>query len=84
MRERGRRFDPLDVETELAEERRCGRERVDRRADVVSKPGKRQLERARAAADRVLRLEDEDGPSGLGESDGGSEPVRARADDDRV
>jgi hypothetical protein len=84
MRERGRRVDPLDVEIELPEERRRCRERVDRRADVVPEPGKRQLERARAAADRVLRLEDADGPSSLSERDGGSEPVRACADDDRV
>jgi hypothetical protein len=57
---------------------------MDRRAHVVAEARKRQLERARSAADRVLRLEDEDGPSGLRESDGGGEAVRARADDDGV
>jgi hypothetical protein len=50
----------------------------------VAEARKRQLERARSAADRVLRLEDEDEPSGLRESDGGGEAVRARADDDGV
>jgi len=84
VRERGRRLDPLDAEAERPKERRCRAERVDGRADVVPEPGERQLERARAAADRVLRLEDEDGPSGLGEGDGGGEPVRACADDDGV
>ena len=57
---------------------------MNRRADVVPVTGQRQLERPRAAADRVLRLQDEDGASGLGESDGGGKPVRARTDDDGV
>jgi hypothetical protein len=57
---------------------------MDRGADVVPKSGQRQLERARAAADRFLRLEDDDGASGLRERDRGREPVRARADDDGV
>jgi hypothetical protein len=57
---------------------------VDRRADVVPEAGERQLGRARAAADAVLRLEDEDRASGLRESDRGGEPVRAGADDDCV
>ena len=57
---------------------------MNRRAEVVAEPGQRQLERARAAAYRVLCLEDEDGTSGLSERDRGREPVRPRADDDCV
>jgi hypothetical protein len=84
MRERGGRVDPFDVEPEGVEERRRRAERVDRGADVVSEARERQLQRPCAAADRLLRLEDEDGASGLREGDGGGEPVRPRADDDRV
>jgi hypothetical protein len=57
---------------------------MDRRAHVVPESGQRQLERARATADRVLRLEDDDGAPRLREGDGGGQPVRARADDDGV
>ena len=84
VRERGRRFDPVDVEVERAEERRRDCERVNRRADVVPEAGECQLGGAGAAADGVLRLDDEDGASGLRQGDGGREPVRAGADDDRV
>jgi hypothetical protein len=84
MRERGGRLDPVDVELERPEERRRDAERVDGRADVVPEAGERELGRARAAADAVLRLEDEDRASGLRESDRGGKPVRAGADDDGV
>jgi hypothetical protein len=84
MRERGGRLDPVDGELERPEERRRSAEWVDGRADVVPETGQCQLGRARAAADAVLRLEDEDGASGLRKSDRGGEPVRARADDDGV
>jgi hypothetical protein len=84
VRERGRRFDPLDVEVERAEERRRRCEWMDRGADVMSEAGECQLGGAGAAADGVLRLDDEDGASGLRKCDGGGEPVRAGADDDRV
>jgi hypothetical protein len=47
----------------------------------VVKAGKRQLGGSRAPADRVPRLDDENGASGLRERDRGCEPVRARADD---
>jgi hypothetical protein len=83
MRERGGRFDPVDVELERPEERRSGGERVDGRADVVPEAGERQLGSARAAADAALRLEEEDRASGLRKSDRGGEPVRA-ADEDGV
>ena len=84
VRERGGRVDPFDVEPEGVEERRRRAERVNRGADVVSEARERQLQGPCAAADRVLRLEDEDGASGLRQGDGGGEPVRARADDDGV
>jgi hypothetical protein len=57
---------------------------VDRGADVVAEAGQRELGRARAAADGVLRLEDEDRAAGLREGDRGRQPVRAGADDDGV
>jgi hypothetical protein len=57
---------------------------MDRRADVMAEAGKRQLRRSRSAADSIGGLEDEDRASGLRESDAGSQPVRAGADDDRV
>jgi hypothetical protein len=84
VRERGGRVDPVDVEAERVEERRRRGERVNRGADVVSEPRERQLRRPCAAADRVLRLEDEDGASGLRQGDRGGEPVRSRPDDDGV
>ena len=45
---------------------------------------KRQLRGARPAADRLLRLDDADGASGLSERDRGSEAVRPRPDDNGV
>jgi hypothetical protein len=84
MRERGGRLDPVDVELERPEERRGGGERMDCRADVVPEAWECQLGRARAAADAVLRLEDEDRAPGLREGGRGGEPVRAGADDDGV
>jgi hypothetical protein len=50
----------------------------------VAETGERQLGRARAASDRVLRLEHEHGATSLRKGDRGCEPIRARADDDRV
>jgi hypothetical protein len=57
---------------------------MNRGADVVPEPRKRQLSGARPAADRLLRLDDADGPSGLSERDRGGKAVRARPDYDRV
>ena len=57
---------------------------MDGGADVVTEAGERQLRRTRSAADRVLRLDDEDGAPGLRERDRSGEPVRARTDDDGV
>jgi hypothetical protein len=84
MRERGGWLDPVDVEAERVEERRRGCEWMDRRANVVAEAGKRQLLGTRSSADRLAGLENEDRASGLGESDGGGEPVRPGADDDGV
>jgi hypothetical protein len=84
MRKRSRRLDQVELEVERPEERRCGGERVDRRADVVTEAGEGELRGARPAADGVARLEDANGAPGLGEGDRGSEPVRPGADDDGV
>ena len=87
MRERGRRLDPLDAarsEWDRPEERRHQRERVDRRADVVDEAGERELSRARAAADRLPRLEHAHRDAGTGQRDRRGQAVRPGADDDRV
>ena len=87
MGERRRRVHPLDavaLERHRAHERRRGRERVDRRADVVDETGQRQLGRAAAAADRLLTLEHADRKPGAGKDDRRAEPIRPRADDGRI
>jgi hypothetical protein len=50
----------------------------------VPEARQRQLSAARAAANALLRFEDEDRTAGLREGDRGSQPVRAGADDDGV
>jgi hypothetical protein len=57
---------------------------MDRGADVVPESGKRQLRGARPASDRLLRLDDADGASGLRKRDRSSEAVRPRPDDNGV
>ena len=84
MGERCERLDEVEVELERLEEGRRGGQRVDRRADVVTEAGQGEFRRARAPADGVARLDDEDRASGLRKRDGGGEPVRAGADDDGV
>jgi hypothetical protein len=84
MCDRDGRLDQVDVELERAEERGGEEDRMDRGADVVAKAGKRQLSGARPAADRLLRLDDADGASGLSEGDRGSKAVRPRPNDDGV
>ena len=84
MSDRDGRLDQVDVEPERAEERGGEENRVDRRAHVVPKAGKRQLSGARPAADRLLRLDDADGASGLSERDRSSKAVRPCPDDDGV
>ena len=57
---------------------------MDRGADVVAKSRERQLRGARAAPDRLLRLDDAYGAPRLCERDRGSKAVRPRPDDDGV
>ena len=78
------RLDQIELELQRAEERRGNKQRMDRGADVVAKTGKRQLRRARSAADRLLRLDDTDGAPGLCKRDRSGEAVRPGADYDRV
>ena len=87
MRHRGGRLHPLQpeaLERHAGEHRRGGGGRVDGREDVVAEPGQGQRLGADRAAGPVGRLEHGDGPAGLGEADGGGEPVRPAADDDRA
>ena len=83
MRDLRRRVHPLDRELEPAEERRVLAHRVDRRADVVHEPRQRQLERARASADRLLLLVHGHVDAGFRERDRGAQPVGAGSDHDR-
>ena len=53
-------------------------------AHVVREPGQRELGSARAAADRVRRLEDEHRGPGLRQKNGSREAIRPRANDDDV
>jgi hypothetical protein len=53
-------------------------------ADIVDEAGERQLRGSAAAAHAVGRFEQRDTAAGLGDENGGGEPVRARADDDRI
>jgi hypothetical protein len=57
---------------------------VDRGADIVAKAGECQLRGARPAADRLVRLDETDGATGLSERDRSGEPVGPTPDDDRV
>jgi hypothetical protein len=57
---------------------------VDRRTHVVAETRERELGGAGPAADRVARLDEEDGASCLRESECGGEAVGPGADDDRV
>jgi hypothetical protein len=84
MRKRSRRLDQVELEVERPEERRCGGERVDRRADVVAEARERELGGAGPTADGVARLEDANGAPGLGEGDCSGKAVGPRADDDGV
>jgi hypothetical protein len=57
---------------------------MNRGADVVPKSRERQLGGAGPAADRLLRLENEDRSARFRERDGSRKAVRPRTDDDRV
>jgi hypothetical protein len=84
VRNRDGRLDQVELEPEGAEERRRGDEWVDSGADVVPESRQRQFRSTRSAADRLLRLDDADGASGLSERDRGREAVRPRPDDNGV
>ena len=79
MGQGGRRLDHLEPvfrERKLSEEGRARDERMNRRADVVHESGQRQLRRAHASAERVLRLAYDEAPAGASEGDGRCKPVR--------
>ena len=83
----GGRKDPLEpvlLERQRPEERGGHTEWVNRRAEVVDVARHRQLRRARAASDRVVRLPHQDRESPFGERDRCGEAVRPRSDHDRV
>jgi hypothetical protein len=87
MRERGVGMDPGEAvlgEGQGAQKRRRERHRMDRRADVVDEAGQGELGRARAAADRRLRLQHDDGLARACEDDRRREAVRTGADDDGI
>ncbi len=77
-------LEPVLAQRQPAHEGRADHERVDRRADVVAEAGLRQLLGAGAPADRRRRLEHQHRAPRLCDRDRRGEPVRARADDDRV
>src|SRR5215213_4453732 len=87
MRERDLRVDPLDApafERQRPEERRDDADRVYGRAHVAPEAGRRQLKRARAAADGLLRFEHADREPTPRKLYPSAQAVRPRADHDRV
>jgi hypothetical protein len=87
MGDRGRRPGPFQTmlgERQGAQERRDDAHRMDGRADVVAEAGQGHLFGARAAADRGVPLEDDNGEAGLGQDDRRGQAVRAGADYDCV
>ena len=87
VRDRARRFDPLDAvlaERHRSEERRRAGKRVNGRADVVRESRQRQLGGSHAPADRVARLVDPHPAAGSREDDGRGQAVRPGTDDRRI
>ena len=87
VRDRGgwlHELQPVPRQRQLAQERRAGHERVDRRADVVNEARLGQLRRPRAAARRVGALQHQHRQAGLRQDDRRRQPVGAGADDDGV
>jgi hypothetical protein len=87
VRERERRFDPLDappLDVDVVEEGRERAHRMDRRTDVVQITGLGELEGARSTADRLVRLEDTDRQPRARDLDRGAEAVRSCSHHDRV
>ena len=70
------------AEVKLPRERGVERQRVRGRALVVNQARERQLARASASAEGVGRLKDGHLHAGVGEGEGGSEPVGPAADHD--
>ena len=87
VRQRQRGVQPAQAVTgqrQPGQHRRPGAERVHRRAGVVPEAGQCELLGARAAADRRRRLVHAHREPVAGQRDGRGQPVRPRADDDRV
>ena len=87
VRDRRVRMDqlhPARGQVDRGEERRCQRQRQDRRAHVVAEPGQGQLHRPRPATGLIGRLVDTDRAPGTGQRDGRRQAVGSRPDDDRV
>ncbi len=87
VRDRARRFDPLDAvlaERHRSEKRRRAGKRVNGRADVVRESRQRQLGGSHAPADRVARLVDPHPAAGSREDDGRGQAVRPGTDDRRI
>ena len=79
VREHRSRLDPFEAvrfERQRAKERRLGRERMNRRADVVHEARQSQLCRANAAAEGRLGFENDDLAAGLRDDDRRGEAVR--------
>ena len=72
---------PVDLELEVAEERRGNSEGMDGRADVMGEAGQGQLLGPGPPADDVGLLDDEDPSPASCHLRGGREPVGAGADD---
>src|SRR5689334_2772845 len=87
MSQRGRRLDQFQTmfgKRQSLKERRTGRERMDRRARIMDKAGKRQLDRSSSAADGRFGLNYEYRMSLLSKTYPGRETIRTRADDHGV
>ena len=82
VRGRRARVYPLDRRVEQPEDRARAAHRMHRGADVVEEARERQLRRARAAADLLLRLVDDDLEPGARKRHRAREPVRPRPDHD--
>src|SRR5689334_17542343 len=77
-------MEPVFFQFELAKEWRADCQRMDCGAKVVSKAGQRNFRGTRAAADRVVGLDDEDRESLLCEPHGSRQAVRAGTDHDCI
>ena len=84
MSDRRGRLDQIEVELQRTEERGGRESRMDCRANVVAKSGKRQLRRACPAPDGLLRLDDANRSPGLCERDRSCKAVRPCPDDNSV